>query len=140
MDPVQKLREKRESLRSRLARLVDSKRVIEKDIAAVKRHMQDIDTALRILHTVVDDSYPKSSTLGDDGAQDMGEELKLTVSEMISRVLGDARGSGMRQGTIRKRAQDRFGIALNSKTTSNTLWRLKEEGKVKRDGHLWYFV
>ena len=66
--------------------------------------------------------------------------LKPSFKEAAIEFLQKVYPRGLKAAHIRALAQSHYGIGAHEKTTGMTLYRLKKEGLVRRNGLYWYFM
>lgn len=63
-----------------------------------------------------------------------------TVRDMILESLKSAGEAGQKAAEIQAKIEARRGAKLHPKTTGMTLYRLSQEGAVRREGRTWFYV
>lgn len=65
---------------------------------------------------------------------------KVLFKDAALRVLRDVHPEGLKAAEVRERVSAQYGLDSHEKTAGMTLYRLKKEGLVRRDGFTWFFV
>ncbi len=66
--------------------------------------------------------------------------MKPSFKEAAIEFLQKIYPRGLKATHIRALAQSHYGITAHEKTTGMTLYRLKKEGLIRRNGLYWYFM
>lgn len=63
-----------------------------------------------------------------------------TISDAILAFLKDCGASGAKVSAVKGQLAKAYGIETHEKTPGMTLYRLLKDGKVRRDGRIWFYV
>jgi hypothetical protein len=135
-----------------------------KRLRSIERELEDCDAASRLfgqheasMHEAgvhegsedadefIDDGKPKVTPLRElSGAPSPSSQtvpsLKPSFKEAAIEFLQKVYPRGLKATHIRALAQSHYGIGAHEKTAGMTLYRLKKEGLVRRNGLYWYFM
>jgi hypothetical protein len=93
------------------------------------------------VNTYVEDKLSQSNIDGNIIAQIEGvikADTKATIAEISLELLLEAKESGMKAATIRSTIETELGRSIHEKSVGMTLYRLAQDEKVFRRGHIWF--
>jgi hypothetical protein len=125
-----------------------------KRLRSIERELEDCDAASRLFgqhesredaEEFIDDGKPKVTPLRELGGAPSPltqtvPSLKPSFKEAAIEFLQKVYPRGLKATHIRALAQSHYGIGAHEKTAGMTLYRLKKEGLVRRNGLYWYFM
>ncbi len=151
-----------------LRAIADKRRGLEEQHAKVRALIQNEMKRLRSIEHGLEDCDAASRVFGQrEGAEDANEftaggkpkitpprelggalspltqtvpSLKPSFKEAAIEFLQKIYPRGLKATHIRALAQSHYGITAHEKTAGMTLYRLKKEGLVRRNGLYWYFM
>ncbi len=128
-----------------------------KRLRSIERELEDCDAASRLFgqheasmqeggedaDEFIDDGKPKVTPLRELGGAPSPltqtvPSLKPSFKEAAIEFLQKVYPRGLKATHIRALAQSHYGIGAHEKTAGMTLYRLKKEGLVRRNGLYWY--
>ena len=123
-----------------------------KRLRSIERELEDCDAASRIFgqHEAAEDTnevtaagQPKITSPRELGGTPSPftqtvPSLKPSFKEAAIEFLQKVYPRGLKATHIRALAQSHYGIGAHEKTAGMTLYRLKKEGLVRRNGLYWY--
>lgn len=139
MDPIKKIRTERERLAERVEVLEREYLNIVGELEATRAELDELNSAIHVVDRFAGDDHEQAGQ-GPQPQVIENDHSHITAKDAVWAILSETGSQGLRSGIIKKKAQNRFGIKITSKTCGNILWRLKEQGKAHREGHLWYPV
>ena len=77
------------------------------------------------------DQFPPRPTAGSGGRVTVKDAMYFTLMRL-------GRDGGVTAKVLRETAEKTFDREITSKTAGNALWFLKQEGKIRREGRLWF--
>ena len=137
MDPIERIRTERERLTQRLDELVFQYNSVSVKLEHTRQELQELEMALNVVERYSGDE-PQQADQELRPLDVENDSPQITAKDAVWAILSESGGKGLRSSIIKKRAENRFGIKIESKTCGNILWRLKEQKKAHREGHLWY--
>ncbi len=150
-----------------LEAIADKRRGLEKQHAEVRALIQDEMKRLRSIERELEDCDAASRLFGqheaaDDASEFTGGQPKMTSPRELGGALSPSTQTvpslkpsfkeaaieflqkvyprGLKATHIRALAQSHYGLTAHEKTAGMTLYRLKKEGLVRRNGLYWYFM
>ncbi|MCH7543171.1 MAG: hypothetical protein IIB65_06000 [Proteobacteria bacterium] len=153
-DALEAIADKRRGLEAQHA---DVRALIQdkmKRLRSIERGLEDCDAASRLFgqHEAADDASeftgggkPKVTPPRELGGTPSPltqtvPSLKPSFKEAAIEFLQKVYPRGLKATHIRALTQSHYGISAHEKTAGMTLYRLKKEGLVRRNGLYWYFL
>jgi hypothetical protein len=81
---------------------------------------------------------PRSLIKGEVNARGGSEQAPPKISEAILTYLRSVGGRGVQVAEIKRHLLDAYGLVTHQKTPGMTLYRLSQQGVVRRDGRDWF--
>ena len=122
-------------LEEELARVAERKDALSADLQKVERRFSELNIVLQELGKVAERrAAPPAKPVR------RRRRSRVTAKEAIFGALQRSGGGGVRAADLRKSAETLYNRAVSSKATSNALWTLRQEGKVRRTGYDWFLA
>lgn len=128
-DAAEELLKREEGLIARKSALVDEIRTIE-------ARLSEIQVARRALGIELAVETPSGLFVLDLDQPIKAKAFKDTVLELLK----GAYPAPMKAADVQAQAEARIGSKFHPKTSGMTLYRLAQDGLVRREGHKWFFV
>lgn len=130
MEALQQIRTSLDTLLQELEHLESQYEGLGSAIQEKKREVSEYDTALRILSKVCGVPEPEDTPL-------VG---RMTAKDAMLEVIRRKPTGGLQSREIRSEAHNAYGVSIPPNSASNYLWALRQEGKIRREGHRWFLV
>ena len=104
----------------------------------VLARMQKRVEAANALEIRLEENAPDAEPVTEDADDDTGSAM--TAREIILEALSEAAPEPMKAAELRKVIEQRLGREIHYKTPGMTLYRLADDGLVRREGHRWFAV
>jgi hypothetical protein len=133
MDVLDRMRTDRKALAKELEDLSRQKTEIEVQEREAKARLAELENALRVAERYAGEEVaPQPSALTLSLTQ---PSEKLEVGDALWRVFSEAGKAKVSE--VVEKAQKRFGMTINPKTAGNYFWNWKQQGRARREGHVW---
>lgn len=107
-------------------------------VSQVRKEIGDLEAGARVLGLDIVASDAVSASVSEVSSS--GAASVPPVKDIVINLLSDAYPSAMRTREIKAKIEQIIGRTIHEKTPGMTLYRLSEEGKVRRQGRDWYLV
>lgn len=132
---IQKLEAERAGLKERREALATESRGIDEKIAWLNATVTRMNATLTDIRKGVD-----SPPAGAPVRRRRRRRGKVSAKDAIYGAIESLEGRGAKASELRERAARESNREVSASAASNALWTLGKEGRIRREGFLWYLA